>query len=88
MIDVRLLFFWSLDSRFDAGVSSCSSGEFLENRATVTFVTLETAIQSVGTILILKSFTGILTIDGRLACVWSTVVDVKNMLIWDIIWKS
>ena len=88
MIDMRLLFFWPSDLSNDTSVSSCSSGEFLENRATVAFVTLEAAVQSVGSILILESIAGILTIDGSVALVWSTVINIKNLLIGHNIWET
>ena len=55
----------------------------MENRATEAFIALETTTQSIRAILILEGFTGILTINRGLAIFWSTVIDVKNVLVGD-----
>ena len=90
MINKRPLLNWSLNSRNNSCVSSSSSGELLKHRSRIAFVTLKAGVESVGSILPLEVFTGVLVIDLLLANGRIAVVGIGNTikpLLWYVVWQ-
>jgi hypothetical protein len=78
MINEGLLRNWSCNCANDTCVSSCSSGEFLENWSRITFVTLEARVKSIWTILPLEIFTCIFLINRLNTDGWVAEVCISN----------